>query len=164
MEAKLLGIFSSCLSLEVTILGKSGPTHQSVLRSPRANNNPGGITAPPISKQAAHRPPAPPISKQAAQRPPGTQLPLIPPRDKAPPTRGIGISSTYQWAGFSPSHQEAYSKLPYPLQPQEGWTSGVQLLSAKRRPHQKPMKMKRQRTIPQTREQEKTPDKQISDV
>ena len=43
LEEKLLGIFSG-LSLEVAILGKSGPTHQSALRSPRANNNPGGIT------------------------------------------------------------------------------------------------------------------------
>ena len=48
LEAKLSGIFSSCLSLEGAILGKSGPTHQSVLRSPRENNNP----APPLSKQA----------------------------------------------------------------------------------------------------------------
>ena len=52
LKAKLSGIFSSCLSMEVAILGKSGPTHQSVLRSPRANNNPGGIKAPPLSKQA----------------------------------------------------------------------------------------------------------------
>ena len=52
LKAKLLGIFNSCLSLEVAILGKSGPTHQSVLRNPRANNNPGGITALPLSKQA----------------------------------------------------------------------------------------------------------------
>ena len=52
LKAKLLGIFSSCLSLEVAILGKSGPTHQSVLRSPRANNNPDRTTAPPLSKQA----------------------------------------------------------------------------------------------------------------
>ena len=52
LKAKLLGILSSCLSLEVAILGKSGPTCQSVLRSPRPNNNPGGITIPPLSKQA----------------------------------------------------------------------------------------------------------------
>ena len=50
LKAKLSGIFSSCLSLEEAIWGKSGPTCQSVLRSPRANNNPGGITAPPLSK------------------------------------------------------------------------------------------------------------------
>ena len=49
--------------------------------------------------------------------PPGTQPPLISPRDKGPPTRGIGISSTYQWAGISPSHQEAYSKCPLPPRP-----------------------------------------------
>ena len=29
------------------------PFSRSVLRNPRANNNPGGITAPPLSKQAA---------------------------------------------------------------------------------------------------------------
>ena len=52
LKAKLSGLFSSCLSLEVAILGKYGPTHQSALRSPRANNNPGGITAPPLRKQA----------------------------------------------------------------------------------------------------------------
>ena len=54
--------------------------------------------------------------------PPGTQpqLPLISPRDKAPPIRGIGSNTTYQWAGISPSHQEAYSKPLYQLQPQEG--------------------------------------------
>ena len=35
----------------------------------------------------------------------GRQAPLI-----SPPTRGIGISPTYQWEGTSASHQEAYSK------------------------------------------------------
>ena len=35
--------------------GKIWP-HTSALRSPRANNNPGGITAPPLSKQATYRP------------------------------------------------------------------------------------------------------------
>ena len=44
LKAKLSGIFSSCLSLEVAILGKIW-LHPSALRSPRANNNPGGITA-----------------------------------------------------------------------------------------------------------------------
>ena len=54
IESKALGNIQQQprLSLEVAILGKYGPTHQSVLRSPRANNNPGGITAPPLSKQA----------------------------------------------------------------------------------------------------------------
>ena len=52
LKAKLSGIFSSCLSLEVAILGKYGPTHPSVLRRRRANNKSGGITDPPLSKQA----------------------------------------------------------------------------------------------------------------
>ena len=155
LEAKVSGIFISVCSSRGGHFGKIWP-HPSALRCPRPNNNPGGITAPPISKQASYR--------HSPLTSPGTRPPLFSPRDKAPPTRGIRISSTCQGAGSSPSHQEACSKPPYPLQPQEGWTSGVQLLSAKRRPHQKPMKMKRQRTIPQTREQEKTPDKQISDV
>ena len=54
LKAKLSGIFSSSAFLwRWPFWEKSGPTHQSVLRSPRANNNPGGITAPPLSKQAA---------------------------------------------------------------------------------------------------------------
>ena len=36
-------------------------------------------------------------------------------------------------------------------------------MSAKMTPHQKPIKMKRQRTIIQIREKEKTPAKQLSD-
>ena len=48
LKAKPSGIFSSCLSLEVAILGKSGSTHRA--ESPRANNYQGGITAPPLSK------------------------------------------------------------------------------------------------------------------
>ena len=83
--------------------------------------------------------------------PSGTQPPLISPRDKATPTRGIRISSTYQWASTSPSHQEAYSKPLYPYQPQGGQTPKVRdattLLSVQRSPHQKPIKTKRQRTI-----------------
>ena len=82
---------------------------------------------------------------------------------KAPPTRRIGISPNYQWAGSSPSHQEAYSKYPYQLQLKGGETSEVREattpLSAKRRPHQKPVKMKKQRTITQIREQGKKPRK-----
>ena len=50
LKAKPLGIFSSFLSLEVAILGKSGPTHQPAAEKP--HNNPGGITAPPVSKRA----------------------------------------------------------------------------------------------------------------
>ena len=44
LKAKALrNIQQQCLSLEVSILGKSGHTHQQ-LTSPRANNNPGGIS------------------------------------------------------------------------------------------------------------------------
>ena len=50
------------------------------------------------------------------------QSPLITPRDKAPPTRGTRLSSPYQWAGTSPSHQEACSKPLYQLRPQGGRT------------------------------------------
>ena len=38
------------------------------------------------------------------------------------------------------------------------------LFSTKRTPHQKPIKMKRQRTISQIREKEKTSEKQLSDL
>ena len=48
--------------------------HPSALRSPRPNNNPGGTTA--------H-----PSVNTLPKDPPGTQLPLISPREKAPPTR-----------------------------------------------------------------------------
>jgi len=58
LKVKLLGIFSSCLSLEVVILGKSGPTRQSTLRSPRANNNPGRITASPSGNRLPKEPQA----------------------------------------------------------------------------------------------------------
>ena len=37
------------------------------------------------------------------------------------------------------------------------------LLSPKRTPHQRPIRMKRQRTITQIREKEKTPENQLSD-
>ena len=52
LEAKLLGIFSSMSFSRGGHFGKIWP-HPSALRSPRPNNNPGGITAPPLSKQAA---------------------------------------------------------------------------------------------------------------
>ena len=52
LEAKLLGIFSSVPISGGGHLGKIWPHLQSVLRRPRANNNPGGITAPPLSYQA----------------------------------------------------------------------------------------------------------------
>ena len=71
LEAKVLGIFASGCFFRGGHFGKIWP-HLSGLRSPKPNNNLGGNTAPPISKQAAYRPPR-------------TQPPLITPRDKAPP-------------------------------------------------------------------------------
>jgi len=128
LEAMVSGIISSMC------FGKIWP-HPSVLRSPRPSNNP-------------------PISKTGCLKSPGTQLPLNLPGTKPHPPEGI---SSNQWP---PSHQEAYTKSQYQLQPQGGQTSEAReaptLLSAKRRPHQKPIKMKRQRTKTQIREQEKT--------
>ena len=68
----------------------------------------------------------------------------------------------------SPSHQEAYSKPPYQLQSQgAGGTSEARevttLLSAKRRPLQKSIQMKKQRIMTQIREQGKKKEKQLSD-
>ena len=48
----------------------------------------------------------------------GTQLPSITHRDKAPPTRGTTLSSTYQWVGTSLSHQEDGHKHRYQLKPE----------------------------------------------
>ena len=77
-------------------------------------------------------------------------------------------SPNHKWAGTSPSNQEAYSKPLYQLQPQGGQTPEVRevttLLSVKRSPHQKPIKMKRQRTITQMKEKEKNSEKQLSDL
>ena len=52
LEAKLLGIFIILCSSRDRHFGKIWP-QPSMLRNPRKNNNPGGITATPISKQAA---------------------------------------------------------------------------------------------------------------
>ena len=50
---KSFGEYSAvCLSLEVADFGKIW-LHPSAIISPRPNNNPGGITALPLSKQAA---------------------------------------------------------------------------------------------------------------
>ena len=52
-EAKLSEIFSSVPFSGGGHFGKIWPHLSVSLRSPRANNNPGGITASPLSKQAA---------------------------------------------------------------------------------------------------------------
>ena len=67
MEAKLLGIFSIMPFSGGGHLGKLWP-HPLVLRSPRPNNNPGGITAPPIRKKAAKRTPRHTASSNLTQR------------------------------------------------------------------------------------------------
>ena len=54
LEAKVSGIFISMCSSRGGHVGKVWP-HPSALRSPRPNDNPGGIIAKPISKQAAKR-------------------------------------------------------------------------------------------------------------
>ena len=141
LEGEVSGILSSMYSSTGGHFRKILP-HPSVPRSPGPNNNPGGISAPPISKRLPKDLPRHTATSNLTQR----QIP------------------THQWAGTSPSHQEVYSKPPYQLQPQGGQTSEVReattLLSAKRRPHQKPTKMKRQRTISQIKEQEKKKKKQ----
>ena len=54
LEAKLSGIFrSSAFLWRWPFWENLAPPVSQLLRSPRANNNPGGITAPPLSKQAA---------------------------------------------------------------------------------------------------------------
>ena len=109
LEAKVSGIINVC-SFRGGHFGKVWP-HPSGLRILRPNNNLGGNTSPPISSL-----PKDPL-------PTGTQLHLILHRDKSPSTRGMRISSTYQWAGTSPSHHEACSKPLYQIQPQGEKTS-----------------------------------------
>ena len=59
------------------------------------------------------------------------------------------------------------SQAPYQLQPKGGQTPEVKEVTTlpfvKKSPHQKPIKRKRQRTVTQIREKEKTPEKQLSD-
>ena len=102
LETKVSGKINSVCSCRGGHFGKIWP-HPSGLKSPRPNNNPGGNTAPSLSNQAVQRS-APHPHLQASNLT----------RAKAPPTRGIRISSTYQWAGTSPSHRGAYSK-PHPI-------------------------------------------------
>jgi len=103
LQAKLSGIFFSVCSFRGAYFGKIWP-YPSALRTP-------GQTIIQVGSQLH------PSVNGLPKDPPGTQPHLLSPRGKAPPTRGIGISPTYQWAGTSPSHQEAYSKPLYQLQP-----------------------------------------------
>ena len=79
--------------------GKIWP-HTSGLRNSRPNNTQVG-TQPHLS------------ANRLLKVLPSTQLPLIKSWDKFPPTRGTRLSSNYQWAGTSPSHQEACYKPLY---------------------------------------------------
>ena len=54
---------------------------------------------------------------------PDTQPPLITSRDIAPLTRRTRLSSTHQWKGTSPSHQEAHCKGPVLTSHTTGQTS-----------------------------------------
>ena len=144
LEGEVSGILSSMYSSTGGHFRKILP-HPSVPRSPGPNNNPGGISAPPISKRLPKDLPRHTATSNLTQR----QIP------------------THQWAGTSPSHQEVYSKPPYQLQPQGGQTpegtEATTLLPVERSPHQKPVKMKTQRTITQMREKEKSPENQLSE-
>ena len=128
LKANVLGIIISVNSSRGGYFGKIWP-HPSGLRSPRPNNKLGGNTASPHQQRGC------------LKTPPATELPLITPRDKIPPTRGIRITSSFQWAGTSSSHQEVCRKPLYVLQLQEGQKpearGATTLSSAKRRPHQK---------------------------
>ena len=147
MEAKLSEIFISVCSSRGGRFGKIWP-HPSALRSP-------GQTIIWVGTQ-----PHPSVNNLPKDPPtPGTQPPLISPRDKAPPPRGIRIGSTYQWAGTSPSHRETYSKRLYQLQPQGGRhqkQEKLQLYCLQKGNHTKNLyKVKRQRTMTPIKDQEK---------
>ena len=120
---------AACLSLKVAIWQNLAPPIRPEKPQAKQQQQLGSETCPSVNR--------------LPKVPPDTQPPLTSPRDKTPPTRGIGISPTYQWADTNPSHQEAYSKPLYQLQPQGGQTQeaeeAVTLLSAKRLPHQKPI-------------------------
>ena len=83
---------------------KSCPTHQDW--KPHAKHQ----------MEWGHSPPTSRLPKVL----PGTEPSLIAPRDKAPPSQGTRFSSTCQWSGTSPSHQETCNKPLYQLHPQGG--------------------------------------------
>ena len=101
IEAKVLGILISMNSSRGGHFGKIRP-HASGLRSPRPNNNPGRNS--PTHQQTGC----------LKNTPPGTKPPLITPRDKNPPTKGIRMSYTYQWAGPSPFPSGSLQQAPRP--------------------------------------------------
>ena len=81
-EAKVSGIIMSECSFRGCHFEKSGPTHQGWEASNQTIIQVGSQPHPSVNR--------------LPKDPLGTQLPLILPRDKAPSTRGIKISSIYQ--------------------------------------------------------------------
>ena len=134
--------------LEMAILEKSGPNHQ-------------GWTTNQVGTQPH------PSAKRLPKDLPSKQLHLITPRDKAQTTREIRISSIYQRAGTSPSHQET-SKPLYQLQLQGGQTAeaweATTLQSTKRRPEPKSTQNEKAENYDSNKGTRKNPEKQLSDL
>ena len=153
LEAKVLGIIITLNSFRGGHFGKIWPTHQ-IWEAP-------GQTTNQVGTQPNHQ------QTGCLKTPPGTQPPLITPRDKVPPPRGVRISSSYQWAGTSPSHQEACSKPPYQLQPQGGQASEGRLKSyslQKKGTQQKAIQNEKTWIMLRLGNKKKTQKKKISDL
>ena len=143
LDKEVPGIIISVSSLEAAIMEKSGPIHQ-------------GSEAP---GQTTNR-----VGTQLHTS--ANRLPLITPRDKALPTRGIRISSTYQWAGTSPirnpitspcinfTHKGADTRIK----------RGYNPLACIKETTQKLYKVKSKRNMSQMKEQDKAPEDQLSEV
>ena len=94
------------------------------------------------------------------------QLPLNTPLDMALPTRGKKPSSTHQWVGTSHFHQEDCTSLLDQPHPPGGVQQKQEELpcSLWDHKHRKLDKMRWQRNMFQTKEQDKTPKEQLSEV
>ena len=90
--------------LEAAILEKPGPPHQDGKA--------------PVQTTKRQRTQPHPSANRLLKVPLGTELPLITPRDKAPPIRVTRLSTTHQWSGTSPSQLQACNKPLYQLPPQ----------------------------------------------
>ena len=108
LEAEVPGIITGVNFPGDGHVGKIWP-HPSGLRSPKPNNKQVG-TQPHLS------------AKRLPKVLLGTQLPLIIPSDEVPPTRRTRISSTYQWAGTSPSPSGRLKLACVPTLPIRGQT------------------------------------------
>ena len=98
-----------------------------------------------------------------------SQPPLSIPIDIALPTRETKQNSTHQWAGTSLSHQEACtSLLDQPHSPEGRHHKEEELqsfsLQNEDHKHRKIDKMRQKRNMFQTKEQDKTLEKQLSEV